>query len=34
MHGVSMVYSFNDAAAEEQHHTQYFEIMGNRGRHQ
>jgi arylsulfatase A-like enzyme len=31
MHGVSMAYSFNDAAADERHHTQYFEIMGNRG---
>ncbi len=31
MHGVSMAYSFNDAGADERHHTQYFEIMGNRG---
>jgi hypothetical protein len=31
MHGVSMAYSFNEAAAEERHTTQYFEIMGNRG---
>ena len=31
MHGVSMAYSFDDAAAEERHHTQYFEILGNRG---
>lgn len=31
MHGVSMAYSFNEAAAEERHKTQYFEIMGNRG---
>jgi arylsulfatase len=29
--GVSMVYSFNDAKAEEQHETQYFEMFGNRG---
>ena len=29
--GVSMVYSFNDAKAEERHKTQYFEMMGNRG---
>lgn len=29
--GVSMVYSFNDATAPEQHQTQYFEIFGNRG---
>jgi arylsulfatase A-like enzyme len=31
MHGVSMAYSFNEAAADERHKTQYFEIMGNRG---
>ena len=31
MHGTSMVYSFNDASADERHLTQYFEIMGNRG---
>ena len=31
MHGVSMAYTFNDAAAAERHNTQYFEIMGNRG---
>jgi arylsulfatase A-like enzyme len=31
MHGVSMAYSFNEASANERHHTQYFEIMGNRG---
>lgn len=31
MHGVSMAYSFNDAKADERHHVQYFEIMGNRG---
>ncbi len=29
--GVSMLYSFNDAKAEERHETQYFEMMGNRG---
>ena len=29
--GVSMLYSFNDAKAEEQHVTQYFEMFGNRG---
>jgi len=29
--GVSMVYSFNDAKAAEQHETQYFEMFGNRG---
>jgi arylsulfatase len=29
--GVSMVYSFNDAAAKDRHKTQYFEIFGNRG---
>ncbi len=29
--GVSMAYSFHDADAPERHHTQYFEIMGNRG---
>ena len=28
--GVSMVYSFNDAKAAEQHETQYFEMFGNR----
>ena len=28
--GVSMVYSFNDAKAEDRHLTQYFEIFGNR----
>jgi arylsulfatase len=30
MDGVSMVYSFDDAAAKEQHTTQYFEMFGNR----
>jgi len=29
--GTSMLYSFNDAKAPEQHDVQYFEIMGNRG---
>lgn len=28
--GVSMAYSFNDAAADDRHVTQYFEILGNR----
>ncbi|MCF7674969.1 MAG: arylsulfatase [Akkermansiaceae bacterium] len=28
--GVSMLYSFNDAKAKDQHLTQYFEIFGNR----
>ncbi|MGD9889938.1 MAG: arylsulfatase [Dehalococcoidia bacterium] len=31
MQGVSMVYSFDDAGADEWHDTQYFEIFGNRG---
>ena len=31
LHGVSMAYSFNDANAPDQHTTQYFEILGNRG---
>ena len=31
--GVSMLYSFNDAKAAEQHETQYFEMFGNRGIH-
>ncbi|MDQ7825590.1 MAG: arylsulfatase [Candidatus Eremiobacteraeota bacterium] len=30
MAGVSMLYSFNDAAAPDRHLTQYFEIFGNR----
>lgn len=30
-HGVSMVYSFDEAKAEDRHTTQYFEIFGNRG---
>jgi arylsulfatase A-like enzyme len=29
--GVSMLYSFNDANAADQHETQYFEMFGNRG---
>ena len=29
--GVSMAYSFNDAAAPDRHETQYFEMFGNRG---
>lgn len=29
--GVSMVYTFGDAAAKSRHQVQYFEIMGNRG---
>lgn len=29
--GVSMLYSFNNAKADEQHETQYFEMFGNRG---
>ena len=31
LEGVSMAYSFNDAAAAERHETQYFEMFGNRG---
>jgi len=31
LHGVSMVYSFDDAAAAEQRETQYFEMFCNRG---
>lgn len=31
LEGVSMVYSFNDASAAEQHELQYFEMFGNRG---
>ena len=31
IHGVSMLYSFNDAKAAERHETQYFEMFGNRG---
>lgn len=29
--GVSMLYSFNEPKAAEQHETQYFEMFGNRG---
>jgi hypothetical protein len=29
--GVSMRYAFDDAGADEQHETQYFEMFGNRG---
>ncbi|MGH8823892.1 MAG: arylsulfatase [Jiangellaceae bacterium] len=31
MQGVSMAYSFDDAAAADRHETQYFEMFGNRG---
>jgi hypothetical protein len=31
LHGVSMTYSFDDAAAAERHKTQYFEMFVNRG---
>jgi arylsulfatase A-like enzyme len=31
LHGVSMVYSFENANAAEQHETQYFEMLCNRG---
>jgi arylsulfatase len=31
LHGISMLYSFDDAAAPERHETQYFELLGNRG---
>jgi arylsulfatase len=31
MHGVSMVYSFDDAKAADRHETQYFEMFCNRG---
>jgi arylsulfatase A-like enzyme len=31
MEGVSMAYTFNDAAAPERHDLQYFEMFGNRG---
>jgi arylsulfatase A-like enzyme len=30
MDGVSMIYSFDDAKADERHGTQYFEMFGNR----
>jgi len=32
--GVSLAYTFNDAKAEDRHHTQYFEILGNRAIYQ
>jgi arylsulfatase A-like enzyme len=31
LHGVSMVYSFDDAKAADRHETQYFEMFCNRG---
>jgi arylsulfatase len=31
LHGVSMIYSFDDAKASERHETQYFEMFCNRG---
>jgi arylsulfatase len=31
LHGVSMVYSFDDGAAADRHETQYFEMFCNRG---
>jgi arylsulfatase len=31
LEGVSMLYSFNEAAAAERHELQYFEMFGNRG---
>ena len=31
MQGTSLVYTFDDADAEERHKTQYFEMVGNRG---
>ena len=31
LHGVSMLYSFNDPKADERHETQYFEMVCNRG---
>jgi len=31
LHGVSMVYSFDDSKAAERHETQYFEMVCNRG---
>lgn len=30
LHGTSMRYSFDHATARERHHTQYFEVFGNR----
>lgn len=34
MDGVSMAYSFDDAAAKDRHTTQYFEMFGNRAMYQ
>ena len=34
INGVSMLYSFDDASAPERHHTQYFEMFGNRAMYQ
>src|SRR5262249_10238195 len=34
MHGVSLVYTFDDPNAPTRHATQYFEITGNRGMYQ
>jgi arylsulfatase len=31
IHGVSMLYAFDDPRAAERHETQYFEMFGNRG---
>jgi arylsulfatase len=31
LHGVSMMYSFDDVKAGERHETQYFEMVCNRG---
>jgi arylsulfatase A-like enzyme len=31
MQGTSMLYSFDEASADERHLTQYFEMFGNRG---
>jgi arylsulfatase A-like enzyme len=31
LHGISMLYSFDDADADERRETQYFEMFGNRG---
>src|SRR6185369_16380202 len=31
LHGVSMLYSFDDSRAAERHETQYFEMVCNRG---
>ncbi len=34
MSGISMAYSFNDAKAKDQRHTQYFETGGHRAIYQ